>query len=80
MGVYILQSDPVLDSGAAEGEDLGGGKSLALHLDGFAWKAIEEESAQLGVSIEELATFAVLYYIADLDSGRIARRIPKGTR
>jgi hypothetical protein len=67
-----------MDSGAAQGEDVGGGQSVALHLDGFAWKALEAESAQLGVSIEELATFAVLYYIADLDSGRVARRIPKG--
>jgi hypothetical protein len=47
-----------------------------LQLDAFARKTIEDESAQLGVSVEELATFAVLYYIADLDSGRIARRLP----
>ena len=46
-----------------------------LHLDGFARKTIEEESVQMGVSVQELATFAVLYYLADVDSGRIARRI-----
>jgi hypothetical protein len=49
---------------------------VTLDLEDFAWKALEEESAQQGVSIEELARFAVLYYIADRDSGRIARRLP----
>jgi hypothetical protein len=34
------------------------------------------EAARLGVSLEELASFAVLYYLADLDSGRIARQLP----
>jgi hypothetical protein len=49
---------------------------LKLDLDGFTREALEEECAQLGVPIEELARFAVLYYLADLDSGRIARQLP----
>jgi hypothetical protein len=44
-------------------------------LDGFAREALEAESARLGVPAEEVMTFAVLYYLADLDSGRIARDI-----
>jgi hypothetical protein len=44
-------------------------------MDAFAWQAAEEESQRLGVSVEELVVFAVLYYLADLDSGRVARRI-----
>jgi hypothetical protein len=51
------------------------GRSLILPMDSFAWEAVEEESARLGVSIEDLVAFAVLYYLADLDSGRVARRI-----
>jgi hypothetical protein len=58
------------------GEDLGSQQSLTLQFDEFAWKAMEEQAAQLGVSVDEFATFAVLYYLADLDSGRIARRVP----
>jgi hypothetical protein len=50
---------------------------LTVDLDPFAWEALEEESAQLGVPLEELASFAVLYYLADRDSGRIARRLPR---
>jgi len=50
--------------------------SVTLRLGEFAYRTIEEESAKMGVSVEELSIFAVLYYLADLDSGRIARRIP----
>jgi hypothetical protein len=48
---------------------------LTVHLDGFAWEALERESAGQGVSPGELARFAILYYLADVDSGRVARRI-----
>jgi hypothetical protein len=52
-------------------------RSLTARLDGFAWQALEQESARLGVPVEEMITFSVLYYLADIDSGRIARQIPK---
>ena len=52
-------------------------RSLSLRLEGFAWEAIEQESAHLGVPVEDLIAFAVLYYLADIDSGRIARRITR---
>ena len=52
-------------------------RSLALRLDEFAWEAIQHESTRLGVSEEELIAYAVLYYLADLDSGRISRRITR---
>jgi hypothetical protein len=51
-------------------------RDVTLQLDGFAYETVAEEAARLGVSVEELVTFAVLYYLADRDSGRIARRIP----
>lgn len=54
---------------------VGDGSSLNVPMDAFAWDAVEEESARLGVSVEELVAFAVLYYLADVDSGRVARRI-----
>ena len=49
---------------------------LTLALDDFAWQAIEQQAREFGVSDEELATFALMYYLADVDSGRIARRVP----
>jgi hypothetical protein len=55
-------------------------RSLTLSLDGFACDALEEEAARLDVSVDELARFALLYYLADLDSGRIARELPPERR
>lgn len=49
---------------------------LKLDLDSFTHEALEREAARLGITVEELARFAVLYYLADHDSGRIARRLP----
>jgi len=51
-------------------------RGLTLRLDRFAWEAIEEEADRAGVPVEDLIAFSTLYYLADLDSGRIARRIP----
>ena len=65
-----------IDTDAEDFSHARGVQSLTLQLDGFAWETIAEQSAQMGVSVEELATHAIMYYVADLDSGRIARRIP----
>jgi hypothetical protein len=51
-----------------------------LDLDDFAWETVTEQAAELGVSVEELISFSVLYYLADLDSHRISRRLPPGPR
>lgn len=54
------------------------GRSLTVHLGDFAWEAIEDEATRAGSSVEEIVVFSVLYYLADLDSGRIARsRYPR---
>lgn len=52
---------------------------IVLDLDRFAGEALAEEADRLGASVEQLATFAVLYYLADLDSGRIARATQSAT-
>jgi hypothetical protein len=48
---------------------------VAVRLDGFSAQVTGEEAARLGISVEELVNFSVLYYLADVDSGRIARQI-----
>ena len=40
------------------------------------WEVIEAEARNEGVPVEDLIRFAVMYYIADSDSGRISRRVP----
>ncbi|HWX44916.1 MAG TPA: hypothetical protein VNY52_06305 [Solirubrobacteraceae bacterium] len=63
-------------TGARSDPEVRAARRLTLDLDPFVWEALKEESAQLGVSVEELARFSMLYYLADRDSGRIARRLP----
>ncbi len=53
------------------GED----RHMTVQLEGFAAEAVDEEADRLGVSTDELVSFSVLYYLADMDSGRIARQI-----
>lgn len=48
---------------------------LILRLNGFTREALTEESNRLGIPADDLAVFAILYYLADIDSRRIARRI-----
>jgi hypothetical protein len=51
--------------------------SVTVALGSFAWEALEQESVESGVPVEDLVAFAVMYYLADLDSGRIARRVAR---
>jgi hypothetical protein len=55
---------------------------LTIDLGAFAWEALGALAAEEGLSIEELASFSVLYYLSDRDSGRTAwrpaRRQPSG--
>jgi hypothetical protein len=49
------------------------GGRMTVELDGFAAQAIDQEAARLGVEVDELVSFSIMYYLADVDSGRIAR-------
>jgi hypothetical protein len=51
------------------------GRMVPVRLEGFAAEAVDQEAERLGVSFEDLVNFSVLYYLADVDSGRIARQI-----
>lgn len=62
------------DAGAAETRNAS--RRVTVELDEFGRQALERECRRLGVSDGELLRFALLYYLADIDSGRIARRIP----
>lgn len=52
---------------------------VALSLDEELWSAFQSEAAEQGVSSEQLAEHAALYFVAELDSGRLTRRILEET-
>ena len=49
------------------------GRRLEVELGDFATERLEAEAERQGVLPEELARHAILYFLADLDTGRIAR-------
>jgi hypothetical protein len=46
--------------------------TLRVRLDDDTWRALDEEAGRQGVTADALAVHAVLYFLADLDSGRLA--------
>jgi hypothetical protein len=61
----------VPDLGAHES----GPQPLNVRLDDATWAALEEEAERQGVTPEALAVHATLYFVADLDSGRLAEAL-----
>jgi hypothetical protein len=53
-----------------------GRRGVTIELSSFAAVALEDVAREMNVPVEELASFALLYYLADRDSGRTARRLP----
>jgi hypothetical protein len=45
---------------------------LSVPLDDETWVALQQEAVRQSVQPEQLAVHAVLYFLADLDSGRLA--------
>ncbi len=52
------------------------GRKVTVELGDFTWGRLQREAERQGVPIEELVSHTILYFLADYDSGRIARRIP----
>jgi hypothetical protein len=48
---------------------------VTVELDDFGYEALVDEARRQDVPIEELLAHAAMYYLADLDSGRIAARV-----
>jgi hypothetical protein len=48
---------------------------LSLDLDPDTWRELEEEAKRQEVSVERLLEHAIVYFLADLDAGRVGRRM-----
>jgi predicted transcriptional regulator len=51
------------------------GSDVVVRLDDDTWHALEDEAERQGVSAEALARHALLYFLADVDSGRAGDRL-----
>ena len=52
-------------------------RSLSLALDEFGAAALEQHAERFSAPPAEVATRAARYYVSDLDSGRLALRVPR---
>jgi hypothetical protein len=50
---------------------------IKVAFDDDTWDALEEEAGRQGIEPEDLAVHALLYFLADLDSGRVASLLDK---
>jgi hypothetical protein len=48
---------------------------LELELDPDTWRYLDEEAERQEVSVERLLTHAIIYFLADLDAGRVELRM-----
>lgn len=48
---------------------------LEFELDAGLWREFGEEAVNQGVTVEQLAEHAAFYFAADVDAGRVTRRI-----
>jgi len=48
---------------------------LPIDLDGDSWRELEAEARRQQMPTEALVVHAIPYFPADLDSGRVGRRI-----
>jgi hypothetical protein len=48
---------------------------VRVELDDDLWRELEAEATRQGVSVESLVEHSILYFLADLDSGRVERKI-----
>jgi hypothetical protein len=48
---------------------------LTLDLDSDSWNELQREAERQEVSLERLLEHAIVYFLADLDTGRVERRM-----
>jgi hypothetical protein len=53
------------------------GVHLTVRLDDATWQALHDEAERQAVSPAELTRHALLYFLADVDSGRVGERLER---
>jgi hypothetical protein len=48
---------------------------VTVGFEQFGWETLTAEAERQGVTVEELLVHAAMYYLSDLESGRVAARV-----
>jgi hypothetical protein len=51
---------------------------VEVEFDEFGWRSLTDEAHRQGVSLETLVAHAAMYYLAEADPERLARRVMWG--
>lgn len=60
------------------GRESSDGVALQLRIDEDLWRSLEEEAERQGVSAQQMVAHAAFYVAAEVNAGRITRRILEG--
>lgn len=52
-----------------------GNHAIAVELDDETWAGLRREATEQGVTPDALALHALMYFVADVDRGRVGRRL-----
>jgi hypothetical protein len=58
----------------------GGATAVEVEVEEETWRSLVEEAAAQSTDSETLARHALLFFLADVDSGRIARKLERVVR
>jgi hypothetical protein len=50
---------------------------VTVEFEQFGWETLAAEAERQGVTVEELLVHAAMYYLSDLETGRVAARVFK---
>ena len=54
---------------------VGGKHFVTVAFEQFGWETLTAEAERQGVTVEELLVHAAMYYLSDLETGRVAARV-----
>ena len=54
---------------------MGEARTLELELDAESLRLLEQEAERQELALERLIEHAAIFYLADLDAGRVAKRV-----
>jgi len=58
----------------------GEARTVTVEIDGEVMRRVEDEGERRGVAVERVCEYAALFFLADLDAGRVAEQVIQRAR